>query len=130
MYKNGLNIETFEVKVILGLKVGYTNKMVSLEEIKEAIKTVAPKVKDFTFSGTLTPSEILVSGKSEYNEPAILIESSIYPRFPESKEMFKKKFTEFIGNLAVELKQERVAIMFTDESLMIETKYCKNPDIK
>jgi len=130
MYKTGLNIETFEARVILGLKVGYSNKTFSLDEVKKAIKTSASKVNSFTFSGTLTSSEIVVSGKNEYNEPAILIESSIYPRFPEEKDRFKERFTEFVGNLAIELRQERIAVRFTDESLMIETKYCKNPDIR
>jgi len=130
MYKTGLNIKTFEGRVILGLRVGYSNEAISLVEVKKAIKTSASKVNDFTFSGTLTHSELVVTGKSEYIEPVILIESSIYPRFPEEKNKFKEKFVEFIGNLAVELRQERVAIRFTDESLMIETEYCKNPDIE
>lgn len=77
----------------------------------------------------MTPSEIVVSGMSEYNEQAVLIESSIYPRFPEQIVVFKKKITEFVGSLAVELKQERISVRFTDESFIIETKYCKNPDI-
>jgi len=130
MYKTGLNIKTFEARVILGLRVGYSDETVSLDEVKKAIRKSASKVDGFTFSGTLTPSEIFVSGKSEYEEPTILIETSIYPRFPEERDVFKKKFTEFIGNLAVELKQERVAIRFTDESLMVETEYGKNHDIK
>ena len=131
MYKTGLNIKTFEARVVLGLKVGYLSKeTISLDDVKRAIEKSASKVDDFTFSGILTSSEIVVSGKSEYKEPAILIETSIYPRFPEEKETFKKKFTEFIGKLAVELKQERVVIRFTDESLMVETEYCKNSDIK
>ena len=130
MYKTGLNIKTFEVRVILGLKVGYTNKIISFDEVSNAIKTSALKVNNFTFSGTLTPSEIIVSGEREYQEPAILIESSIYPRYPEEQGIFKRKFIQFVGHLAVELHQERVSLRFTDESLMIETKYCKNPDIK
>src|SRR3989339_910914 len=130
MFKTGLKVSTFEARVILGLKIGYSDRTFTIDDVKIAIKISALKVADFTFSGTLTPSEIVVAGVKEYNEPAILIESSIYPRFPQDARLFKEKFTESIGNLAVELKQERVAVRFTDESLMIETEFCKNPDIK
>ena len=129
-YKTGLNIVTFEARAILGLNIGYSDKRLSLDDLKTAIKKTVSKMNGYTFSGTLTPTEIVVSGETEYNEPAVLIETPIYPRFPEEKNRFKEKFIEFMGNLAVELRQERVAVRFTDESLMIETKYCQNPDIK
>lgn len=130
MVKTGININTFEAKVILGLKVGYSEELISLNQVKEAIRKVASSLDSFTFSGTLTPSEIIVAGKNKYQEPCILIATSIYPRFPQEKTKFKKEFIEFIGKLAEELKQERIGIVFTDESLIIETKYCQHPDIK
>jgi len=126
----GMNINTFEAKVILGLKVGYSEELITLNQVKSAIREIAPTIEGYTFSGTLTPGEIIVAGKNEYQEPCILITTSIYPRFPQEKTKFKKEFIEFIGKLAEELKQERIGITFTDESLMIETKYCKHPDIK
>lgn len=130
MFKIGMNIKTFEAKATLGLKVGYSEELISLNQVKETIKKVASSLDGYTFSGTLTPSEIIVAGKKEYKESCVLIETSIYPRFPQEKDDFKKEFIKFIGKLAEELKQERVSIIFTDESLMIETKYCKTLDIK
>ncbi|MEX1061657.1 MAG: hypothetical protein WEC39_00905 [Patescibacteria group bacterium] len=129
MYKAGLNIKTFEAKIILGAKVGYSKEDISPSQVRNAIKMAARKVKDFTFSGTLTFAEIIVSGQKEYGEPAFLLESSIYPRYPQEKETFKKKIIEFTGNLLMLLKQERGGVRFTDETILIETEYCKNPSI-
>jgi len=43
---------------------------------------------------------------------------------------FKTNFIQFIGRLTTTLKQERVTIRFTNESLMLETEYCTKPDLK
>lgn len=130
-FKTGLNIKTFEASAILGLRVGYSNTQVSLDEVKKAIDESASKVGNYTFSGILTPTNIYVTKKDgAYEEPAVSINSSIYPRFPENQETFKKNFIQFIGHLATILKQERVAIRFSDESLMLETGYCSRPDLK
>ena len=73
----------------------------------------------------------MVTGKGgEYEEPAVSINTSIYPRFPEEIARFKNNFIQFIGHLATALKQERVAIRFSDESLMLETEYCTKPDLQ
>lgn len=129
--QTGLNIPTFEGSFILGLRQGYGGKTISLEEVKAAIKKVASEISDFVFSGTLITTTIIAQGKGvDYEEPGVLISSSIYPRFPQSRNEFKQKFTEFAGKLAVELKQERTGLKFTDESFLLETKYCKKSDIK
>ena len=128
-FKTGLNIKTFEASATLGLRAGYTDKQISTEALRQAVKSAAAKVENYTFSGTFTPTHILVTGKSEYEEPAIAIETSIYPRFPEEVAAFKTNFVQFVGHLATDLKQERVAVRFTDESLMLETEYATKPDI-
>ncbi len=130
-YKTGLNIKTFEARAIIGRRVGYSEILMTEGEIRDKLKEVSKKIENYVFSGNLTKTEIVVSRKDkDYQEPAYLIETSIYPRFPVEVKKFKEKFIELIGEIAVALKQERVAISFSDESLMLETKYCKNPDIK
>lgn len=130
-FKTGLNIKTFEASVILGLTIGYSGKQIATEQLRQAVKDSASKVENYTFSGTFTQTHIMVIGKGgEYEEPAVSIDTSIYPRFPEEKESFKNNFIQFIGYLATALKQERVAIRFSDESLMLETKFCTKPDLK
>jgi hypothetical protein len=129
-YKTGLAIETYEVSALIGRNVGYTDKLLSLDEIEKALKKATLEISNFIFSGTVTPTTIMAYGNGvNYKEQAVEISSSIYPRFPQEKDQFKKSFIDFIGRVAVLLKQERVAIRFTDESLMLETKYCKSPDL-
>ncbi len=131
MFKTGLNIKTFQASAIIGLRVGYSNIQITLDEVKRAIKESASKIENYTFSGTFTPTNIYVAKKNGiYEEPAISVDSSIYPRFPEEQQTFKTNFIQFIGHLATALKQERVAIRFSDESLMLETEYCTKPDLK
>jgi len=130
-YKTGVNIKTFEAKCILGMKVGYSEELLTEKELRSAIKQSTSEVKDYVFSGTITKTHIIAYGKGkDYEEPAYLVESSVYPRYLVEVQVFKEKFIEFIGKVAVSLKQERIAVVFSDESLMIETKYCQKPDIK
>lgn len=130
-YKIGLDTETFEARAIIGMRVRYSNALITKNEVKIALKEASRKIEDYTFSGNLVETEIVVSGKDkDYEEQAYLVETSVYPRFPVEVQKFKEKFIELIGNLAVSLKQERVAIRFSDQSLILETKYCKNPDIE
>jgi len=129
--RTGKNIPTFTASVLLGLKVGYTETLHTIDQVKEAIKTAVAKVEGYTFSGTLTPTSIYANGSwGVYEEPALIISASIYPRFPMEVEKFKTNFTAFIGHLATDLKQERVAVVFSDESFMLETEHCKEPDLK
>ncbi len=131
MFKTGLNIKTFQASAILGLRVGYSNDLISFDDVKNAIRESAERIENYTFSGTLTPTNIYVTKKNGiYEEPAISIDSSIYPRFPENYQTFKTNFIHFIGHLATALKQERAAIRFSDESLILETEYCTKPDLK
>ncbi|OGX06998.1 MAG: hypothetical protein A2Z88_00670 [Omnitrophica WOR_2 bacterium GWA2_47_8] len=131
MYKTGKNISTFTASVILGLKVGYSETLLTLQQVKEETKKAASAVEGFTFSGTINSAEIFAAGPwGQYEEPAVIISTGIYPRFPMEVENFKNQFTAFIGELATNLQQERVAVQFSDESFMLETEYCTEPDIK
>lgn len=126
-YKVGKPIKTFEARAIIGLKVGYSEKLLSQSQVIDAVKKIA-KNTDYAFSGTLTETKIIVCVTgNNYYESAVEIFTSIYPRFVMQESRFKKDFQDFIGKVAVELKQERVNIRFTDESILLETKHCKNP---
>ena len=129
-YKTGLNTDFFEASVLVGLNLGNTSETLSIADVESAIKKVSEEI-NYVFSGTITLTKILVTGKNKnYEEDAVLVWTSIYPRFPIEKESFKNDFVKFVGFLLVELEQDRTAINFTDESMMIETENCKNPDLK
>lgn len=129
-YKTGLNMDFFEGSALIGLSIGNTGEILSIGDVESAIKKISEEI-NYVFSGTITPTKILVVGKNkDYEEDAVLIWTSIYPRFPVEKEIFKSEFVKFVGSLLSELKQDRTAINFTDESMMIETENCKNPDLK
>jgi len=130
LFKTGCNINFFEGSVLVGLNVGDTGETLDIKDVESAIKKISEEI-NYVFSGTITSTKILVAGKNKnYEENAILVWTSIYPRFPVEKDNFKSEFIKFVGELATELKQERTSINFTDESLMLETEYCKNPDLK
>lgn len=130
-YKTGLNITTFEAKVLIGRNVGYTSEKIDVSDFKNAIKKAVKRVDGYTFSGTITETTILASGVGkDYEEQGYELYTSIYPRFPIEVKEFKEKFTKFISELALILKQQRVCVRFSDETFMIETKYCENPDLK
>ena len=129
-YKTGLNTDFFFFFFLVGLNLGNTGETWSIGDVESAIKKVSEEI-NYVFSGTITLTKILVAGKNKnYEEDAVLVWTSIYPRFPIEKESFKNDFIKFVGFLLIELEQDRTAINFTDESIMIETEHCKNPDLK
>lgn len=126
-YKIGLNTDFYEGFAIIGLSSKETKY--TFEDLQDIVDKVAIKV-GYVFSGTLTPTKIQVAGVNKgYKEDAVLIWTSIYPRFKVEKAKFRNDFIQFIGEILLEMHQERTAINFSDESLMIETKYCLKPDL-
>lgn len=117
------NIKTFEGRIYLGLRKGYTDQMY--------FKTDAERVcEEFVKTGwcvTITPTEFIytptyVTGQEDSvsGENGLIIGAINYPRYPTSELTLKEKLLSLAKLLLEELSQERVTVVFTDETIMLE----------
>lgn len=107
-------IDTFTATIYLGLRHGYTEKFSSVNEVRPWLQDYCDKVK---LGLTLTPTEfIYVDG----GEPGLIIGLINYPRFPASESSIKDKAIEIAKGLMKLCHQERISIVFSDETIMLE----------
>lgn len=112
---------TFTANIYVGLKHGYDDakssyrkKHTSIEEVREWVQDYCNKVK---LGVTLTPTEfIYVDG----NEPGVIIGLIQYPRFPQPTEFIEFNALAIARGLMKLCSQERVSIIFPDQTVMLE----------
>lgn len=127
---NFSSIKTYTAKVTIGLYKGYSNELISIEVFKEALLEAQQKIQsDFniSLSAKLIPCEILFLGQEE---PSIELQFIQYPKFPHEESALKKAIIALTELLMIKLEQNRVVIVFTDETIMLEQSENIDPHIK
>jgi len=106
--------DTFTANIYLGLQHGYSGGYSSVEEVRAWLQNYCNKVK---LGVTLTPTEfIYVDG----GEPGIIIGLIKYPRFPKWTSEIKEEAIKIAQGLMKLCHQERISIVFSDETIMLE----------
>ncbi|MFV8327625.1 hypothetical protein [Flavobacterium sp. ZS1P14] len=122
--------KTYIAQVTFGLFKGYSNKLISLKEFKESLFFAQQKIKlenDIALSVKLRHCEILCLGQEE---PSIELEFIQYPKFPQEESALKNAIVELTKMMMLELEQNRVVIVFSDETIMLEQSDAIDPKIK
>ena len=115
-------IATFTANIYLGLQHGYSGALCDAGEVCAYIQNYCNQVK---LGVTVTPTEfIYVDGR----EPGLIIGLINYPRFPRTEIDIKYMAKELAKHLMQVCYQERVSIVFSDETIMIEKE--DNEDYK
>ena len=108
------SVETITAKIYLGLKEGYTNKVHTLDEVKDFIQDYVDKT---SFCVTITPTTFIYkSGR----EDGVIIGLINYPRFPSNKKEIERKAEEIASICKKEYAQKRVSIEYQDRTIMLE----------
>lgn len=107
-------VDTYQATIALGLKEGYTGKQHSVDEVIEVCQ-------DFCNSNglciTVTPTNfVYTDGK----ENGCLIGLINYPRFPSSNEKIYTTALVLASKLLVVFHQNRVSIICSDKTHMLE----------
>lgn len=121
---------TFTAKATIGLYRGYSNKRISVSEFKRALLHAQESIQaqhQIALSGQVSRCEILFLGQEE---PAMELQFIQYPKFPHEESALKKAITTLIQLLMLELEQNRVVIVFTNETLMLEQADAIDPRIR
>ena len=112
--------KTFNVSFVIGRNIGYSNNLLSIEEIEQAIlkgqKIINDKYK-VPLSAKLTECKIVFLGQ---NEPSVEISFIQYPKFPIDELNYKLAIIELVKLLMDLLQQNRIVIVFPDNTMSLE----------
>ena len=114
-------LESYNTQIWVGLRVGYTDEVHTLDEVRDLCDQYVNEIKDCV---TITPTEFrYVDG----NEPGVIVGYINYPRFPRTQEEIYGRTLQLAEILMYGLGQNRVTITTPDRSIMLEAE---KPDEK
>jgi hypothetical protein len=127
---NSVTYKTFTAQITIGLFWGYSKKTISELEFKRALLKGQEQIKTqykIELSAKLSRCKILFLGQEE---PSMELQFIQYPKFPHEESELKKALITLTKLVMIELKQNRVVIVFTDETIMLEQSDIIDPNIK
>lgn len=127
---NSVICKTFTAKLTIGLFMGYSKKRIPVPEFKKALLKAQENIKvqyKIELSAKLTRCEILFLGQQE---PSMDLQFIQYPKFPQEVAALKKAIVLLTEMMMLELEQNRVVIVFTDETIMLEQSEVIDPNIQ
>lgn len=122
-------LKSFQGSIFLGLHYGYTNSLIDKKLVIETLNQFQSnliKEENIFLSASVSECAIVLN---QQNEPHFKIEFMNYPKFP----LEASKLKELILNLAklfmIEFKQNRIVVVFSDETIMLEDDEKIDPKI-
>jgi len=107
-------VSTYTAQIFVGLRVGYSEEIHSLDEVREVCSAY---VNSVGLCVTVTPTEfIYVDG----GEPGAVVGLINYPRFPATPADIEFHALELARALKDALGQNRVSVVFPHRTVMIE----------
>lgn len=127
---NRVSCKTFTAQVTIGLNIGYTTDIISLQTVKLELFTAQKAIKkeyDVVLSTKIRLCEIVFLGQEE---PSIELEFIQYPKFIHEESLLKKAIIQLTELMMITLEQNRVVIVFNDETIMLEKSEKVDPNIQ
>lgn len=110
--------KTYWANIFVGFRSGYELRY-DVGKARERAEELIQAVANEGLCITITPTEFYYKGGSERG---IIVGLINYPRFPESPEQIKERALSLAVKLKDGLKQNRVSVMFPDETVMLGEK--------
>lgn len=111
---------TFFASISIGTQIGYSNKSYSKEKFIKILQQFQKKQiseRKVYLSACILECEIVLSGQIE---PHIKLEFINYPKFPLSEKKFKCEIEILTLFLMEKLNQNRIVIVYHNETKMFE----------
>ena len=109
-------LNSYNVQIWVGLRVGYTDEVHTIEEVEKICDAYVNEIKDCV---TITPTEFrYVDG----NEPGVIIGYINYPRFPRTPKEITSRALALAEVLMYGLDQNRVTVTTPDKTYMLEAE--------
>ncbi len=113
-------IKTFQASIFIGLEYGYTQKQIDenlvIESLSELQKQLSAE-KNIFLSASVSKTNIVLN---DQNEQHLKIDFINYPKFPLDENIFKDEVLIIGKELMKQLEQNRILIIYTDETVMLE----------
>lgn len=123
-------IKTFQASIFIGLEYGYTQKNIDenlvIESLSELQKQLS-KEKDIFLSASVSKTVIVLNSQKEQH---LKIDFINYLKFPLSEEIFKNEVLNIGKALMKQFEQNRILIIYTDETVMLEQSNEIDPRIR
>mgnify|MGYP006919344387 CR=1 FL=1 len=122
-------IPTFTATFSIGLQKGYTQTLYTKEEVTTALQEYQDKLikdKGMYLSARLTTCEVVLSGQIE---PHLTFDFINYPKFELPIKTLKEAVLKLAKSLMKTFKQNRVVVVFSDDTIMIEIREEVDPRI-
>ncbi len=122
--------KTFTATFSIGLQKGYTQTLYTKEEVITALQEYQNKLikdKEVYLSARLTACDIVLSGQIE---PHLTFDFINYPKFELPIKTLKEAVIKLAKSLMKTFNQNRIVLIFRDETIMIENSTEVNPKIK
>lgn len=127
---NSVSCKSFKAQVTIGLNIGYTTDSISIETVKHELAAAQQAVKkelNVVLSTKIRTCEIVFLGQEE---PSVELEFIQYPKFIQEEALLKKAILKLTELMMMALQQNRVVIVFNDETIMIEKSEKIDPNIE
>ena len=109
-------MKTFEIKIYVGLREGYTNIVHPIEEVEAICQKYCNEIG---LCVTVTPTKFIYKDGCEKGAVIGLIN---YPRFPSTEKEILERAEEIAGYCLHQFKQNRISIISTTGTYMIDKK--------
>ena len=113
-------IKTFQASIFIGLEYGYTQKQINenlvIESLSELQKQLSAE-KNIFLSASVSKTNIVLN---DQNEQHLKIDFINYPKFPLDENIFKDEVLIIGKELMKQFEQNRILIIYTDETIMFE----------
>jgi hypothetical protein len=124
-----LSTLTFQGSIFLGLQSGYTDTLIDKKLVIETLNQFQSnliKVENIFLSASVSECTIVLN---QQNEPHLKIEFINYPKFPLEESKLKELILNLAKLLMIEFNQNRIVVVFTDETIMLEVDEKIDPKI-
>jgi hypothetical protein len=121
--------KTFQATITIGLELGYTKKVYGKDFLIKELQVYQKKRIDAAgiyLSASVSECCIVLSGQDEKHVKLAFIN---YPKFPLEVHVFKNEIIDLAKYLLGIMKQNRIVIVFTDETIMLELNADIDPRI-
>lgn len=123
-------IKTFQASIFIGLEYGYTQKQINenlvIESLSELQKQLSAE-KNIFLSASISKTVIVLNNQKE---PHLKINFINYPKFPLDENIFKDEVLIIGKELMKQFEQNRILIIYTDETVMLEQSEEIDPRIR
>ena len=127
---NSLSCKTFTAQVTIGMTKGYSKEKIMMNVFKDELLNGQRVIKEkykVLLSVKNRKCEIVFLGQEELS---VELEFIQYPKFLQEEKELKKAIISLTEILMLKLEQNRVVIVFKDDTIMLEQNENINPDIE